>query len=45
MGELKGVPAVQLNFPLLCFSLYKTIKSGIATADGPIPSEYGRLGE
>ena len=39
MGDLKGDPAVQFNFPLQSFSLYITFQSGIAAAGDPIPSE------
>ena len=45
MGDVKGAPAVLFNFPLQSFSLYITLKSGIAAAGGPIPSEQGRFGE
>ena len=39
MGDFKGTPAVHLNFPLPSFSLYITLKSGIAAAGEPIPLE------
>ena len=41
MGDLKGAPALDFNFPLL----YKTFKSGIAASGEPIPLEWGRFGE
>ena len=45
MGDSNGAPAVRFNFPLQRFSLYITLKSGIAAAGEPIPSEYGRFGK
>ena len=39
MGDLEQAPAVHINLPLLSFCLYTTIKSGIAAAGEPIPSE------
>ena len=39
MGDLKKALAVHFNFPLRCFSLYITVKSGIATAGETIPTE------
>ena len=36
---LNRAPAVHFNFPLQSFSLYITLKSGIAAASEPIPSE------
>ena len=40
MGDLKGVPAVHFNFPLLSFSLYITFKTVIVAVVEPIPLEY-----
>ena len=36
MGDLKEVPAVHFNFPLLSFYLYTTFKTGIAASSEPI---------
>ena len=43
MGDLKGAPAVHLNFPLQSLSLNTTFKSGIAAADEPILLNRGDL--
>ena len=37
--DLKGAPAVDINFHVQIFSLYKIYKSGIAAASEPTPSE------
>ena len=39
MGDLKEAPAEQFNFPLQSFSLYITLKSGIAAAGEHLSSE------
>ena len=50
MGDLKGAPAVHINFPLQSFSLYITFKRGIAAAvslqnKGGLVNEYMQIRE